>query len=383
MPSPILNPTPISPRTNWERELVRIWEEVLQRSPVGIQENFFDLGGTSVQAARVFARIEEAFHQRLPLSVILGSPTIEQLAATLLPGKSDNRKAHVVPIQPEGEKPVFFCVGGGVLWRPVTERLGTDQPVFNISLEPRAVEEMKGPNSMEKLARYMVAALLEKQPQGPYYLGGFCAEGVFAYEIARQLTMYGHEVGLLALVETRNPSPHLKLRLSNDLRRGAIRVAFQVNEICQMIKTRDVSQYVRARSEQLRRFKLRMSSILSPGFRLRARQAGQVDPWESLYLEANSFKPKSLSCPTAIFRCADWPILSAGDPYFGWREFLTGPSETHEVPGDHMGILRDPSVGVLADKLRACLVKARHVDSSNFDLAIEAEGKFSLGQSRA
>jgi thioesterase domain-containing protein len=356
---------------------------VLHRAPIGIQENFFDLGGTSVQAARVFARIEEVFQQRLPLSVILGAPTIRQLAAALLPGRSDIRKAYVVPIQSDGEKPIFFCVGGGVLWRPVSERLGQDQPVFNISLEPRAVEQMKGPNSMARLARYMVAALLEKQPQGPYYLGGFCAEGVFAYEIARQLTMYGHEVGLLALIETRNPSPHFKLRLTNDLRRGAIRVAFQVNEFYRMIKTHDISQYVRARGEQLRRFKLRISSSVSPGFRLRARQTGQVDPWESLYLEANTFRPKPLSCPTAIFRCADWPVLSAGDPYFGWREFLTGPSETHEVPGDHMGILRDPSVGVLADKLRSCLQNARRVESAAFDMVINSPRKFSLGQSRA
>jgi thioesterase domain-containing protein len=236
---------------------------------------------------------------------------------------------------------------------------------------------------MENLARYMVAALLEKQPQCPYYLVGFCAEGVFAYEIARQLTMYGHEVGLLALIETRNPSPHFKLRLANDLRRGAIRVAFQMNEIYQMIRTRQISAYLRARGEQLRRFKLRVSSSVSPGFRLRARQTGQVDPWESLYLEANSFKPKPLSCPTAIFRCADWPILSAGDPYFGWREFLTGPSETHEVPGDHMGILRDPSVGVLADKLRSCLKKARQAEFSDFNMIMEGERNFHLGQSRA
>jgi hypothetical protein len=71
-----------------ERELVRIWEQVLQRAPIGIQEDFFDWGGTSVQAAHSSARIEETFHKRLPLSVILGAPTIEQVAASPLPGES-------------------------------------------------------------------------------------------------------------------------------------------------------------------------------------------------------------------------------------------------------------------------------------------------------
>jgi thioesterase domain-containing protein len=371
------------PRTNLETQLVRIWEEVLQRAPLGTQENFFDLGGNSVQAARIFARIEEVFHQRVPLSLILGAPTIERLAAALLPGKSRDRKAFVIPIQSGGHKPIFFCVGGGVLWRPISERLGPDQPVFNIGLEPQAVEQMKGPNSIEKLARYMVSALCEEQPRGPYYLGGFCNDGVFAYEIARQLTVYGQEVGLLALVETRNPFPNFKRRVVNNLRRNAIQVAFQVDQLDRLIKTHDISQYVRARREQLRRFKLRISSSVSPGFRQRARQSGQVDSWESLYLEASFFKPKPVACPTAIFRCADFPTLSAGDPYFGWRELLTGRSETFEIPGDHMGILRDPSVGVLAEKLKACLENTRQMETPDFDLSIDAERKFSLGQSRA
>jgi thioesterase domain-containing protein len=375
------DPTP--PRTNLEKKLVRIWEQVLQRAPIGIKENFFDLGGNSIQAARIFAKIEGVFHRRLPLSLILGAPTVEKLAESLLPGKSRDRKAFVVPIQAGGEKPIFFCVGGGVLWRPISERLGPDQPVFNIGLEPRAVEQMPGPNSIEKLARYMVSALCEAQPRGPYYLGGFCNDGIFAYEVARQLTTYGHAVGLLALVETRNPLPNFKRRVVNNLRRSAIQVAFQVDQFDRLIKTRDISQYVRARRGQLRRFKLRISSSVSPGFRLRARQSGRVDSWESLYLEAGFFKPKPLACPTVIFRCADFPTLSAGDPYFGWRELLTGPAETYEVPGDHMGILRDPSVGVLAEKLKACLENTRQMETPDFDVTIDAERKLSLGQPRA
>src|ERR1700733_1826785 len=101
------------PQTNLERELVRIWEKVLRRAPIGINDNFFDLGGTSLEAVRIFSGIEELIHQRLPLSLILGAPTIKKLAASLIPGKSRERKASVVPIQPGGKKPIFFCVGGG------------------------------------------------------------------------------------------------------------------------------------------------------------------------------------------------------------------------------------------------------------------------------
>src|SRR5690349_9346077 len=194
------------PRTNLEKELVQIWEQVLQREPIGIRENFFDLGGTSVQAVRVFAKIEQIVHQRLPLSLILGAPTIEQLAVSLLPGKARNRRAYVVPIQPRGEKPILFCLGGGVIWRPVSGHLGPDQPVFNVGLEPGTIGQLKGPNALETLARHAVSAICEKQPQGPFYLAGVCCDGVFAYEVARQLTMFGHDVGLLVLVEPFSPN---------------------------------------------------------------------------------------------------------------------------------------------------------------------------------
>jgi hypothetical protein len=143
-------PEAIRPQTNLERELVYIWEPVFQCAPIGIQEDFFDLGDTSVQAARVFAGIEEVFHKRLPISCILGPPAIEQLASVLLPGKSAGRKAKVVPIQKGGEKASLFCVGGGAEWRRVAEHLGPDQPVLSIGLDPGAVGQFMGPNRVER-----------------------------------------------------------------------------------------------------------------------------------------------------------------------------------------------------------------------------------------
>ena len=100
------------------------------------------------------------------------------------------------------------------------------------------------------------------------------------------------------------------------------------------------------------------------------RQLGGVDPQEFPYLESSFSKPKPLSCHTAIFRCEDWPILSGGDPYFGWRELLTGRSETHELPGSHEKIFLEPNVRVLAAKLRACLKSTSQVETPVYDLTV-------------
>ncbi len=359
-----MKPKPTAPQSTLEAELVRIWERAFHRAPIGTQDDFFDLGGTSVQAVRIFAQIEEVFHRRMAISTILGAPTIEQLAAALAPGKSRERNARVVSLQAEGERPAVFCIGGAYQWRAVAKYLGAEQPVFCIELETGAVERAKGPNPMEKLARQMVSVVSEQQSRGPYYLCGYCQDGLFAYEMARQLKLYGCEVGLLALVETRNPFPPLRARVASELRRVAWRLAFQADQLRRLARTRDARPYVRARREQLKRFKLRMLSRVSPGYWLRARQSGRVDMREFFDFSKCFSRPKPLACPTVLFRCAEWPILSGGDPYFGWRGLLTGPVETHELPGDHEGIFREPQVQALAAKLRACLQNAARAGQS-------------------
>ncbi|HXP81623.1 MAG TPA: phosphopantetheine-binding protein [Verrucomicrobiae bacterium] len=370
------------PRTNLERELVRIWEQVLQRAPIGIREDFFDLGGTSSQAVRIFARIEELVHHRLPLSLILGAPTIEQLALSLLPGKSRDRKAYVVPIQSEGEKPVFFCVGEGVLWRPLSEHLGADQPVLNVGLDPGVIDQMKGPNPMEKLARHMVSAICEKQPQGPYYLGGFCCEAVFAYEVARQLTMYGHEVGLLVLVEPFTPSENAIARFATSLKRVIFRTGFRFRELYRS-GIGEFPQYALSRWKGLKTMWTDALWRKSARDQVLKQQSSSPDLGQIVFVAASSYKPKPLGCRTVIVHCKDWPMLSAGDPYFGWRKYLTGPTGTIEVPGDHIGLFRDPGVGVLAEKLRVCLQNTKQVEIHDFDMVIEVDRRLYSGPSRA
>jgi thioesterase domain-containing protein len=375
-------PETIPPRTSLERELVHIWEQVLQRAPIGIRENFFDLGGTSVQAVRIFARIEEVVHQRLPLSLILAAPTIEQLAMSLLPGKSRDRKAYVVPIQPGGEKPVFFCVGGGVLWRPLSEHLGPDQPVLHVGLDPRVVDQMKDPNPLETLARHMVSALCEKQRQGPYYLGGFCCDGVFAFEVARQLTMFGHEVGLLVLVEPFTPKENAIARFAAWMKRTIFRASFRFRELCRL-GVGEFPHYARSRWEGLKNMLRDALWRNSARSKVLNHESNSPDLDQIVFVAASSYKPKPLGCPTVIFHCKDWPMLSAGDPYFGWRKLLTGRAETYEVPGDHLGIFRDPSVGVLAEKLKACLENTRQMETPDLDVIINDDRKLYLRQSRA
>jgi amino acid adenylation domain-containing protein len=342
-------------RTALEKELVRIWEQILDCGPVGIRDSFFDLGGDSLHTVRLLAQIEEVFDKRLPVASLLGAATVEQLAALLLQKESHDRLAYAVPIQSKGDKPIFFCVGAGALLRPLSVMLGSDQPFFSVGLKPGAIEQVKAPYQIEELAQHVVLALREKQPEGPYFLGGFCDDGVFAYEVASQLTAQGQSVGLLVLFEARNPSPDFRIRIATGLRRMAIRLGFRANQIFRS-KICDMPSYIRDRRMEFNQLITRILWRVSAQFHPVKCMPNPVDMEEILFLAISAYKPKPLTCPTVLFRGKVWPIASAGDAYFGWRKLLMGISETYEVPGDHTGIFSEPNVKVLATQLRECLL---------------------------
>ena len=348
----------IPPRTALEKKLVQIWEQLLDIRPVGIRDSFFDLGGDSLQAILLLAQIEEAFGERLPMAALLGAATIEQLAAFILEEESDDRLAYAVPVQAKGEKPNFFCVGADTLFRPLSLHLGSDQPFFSIGLKPSAVGKLKPPYRLEELVRPLISELRNRQPQGPYYLGGFCDDGVLAYEMARQLIEQGHVVGLLALFEASNPSPSVRLRIATGLRRVFIRVGFRCKQLLQL-KTGNIRAYARSRGKELKEILTARWWRFSQYFGLAKAQPSSADSERVLFLAVVTYKPKALSCPTVLFRGKDWPMGSAGDPYFGWCELLSGHCETYEVPGEHAGIFREPNVEVLAQQLRACLHESK------------------------
>ena len=121
------------------RRLVRIWEDVLKVRPIGERDDFFALGGHSLLAVRVFTEIEKAFGQKLPLATLFQARTVEHLAAVLHQKNWRPLWSSLVPIQPKGSRPVFYCihaVGGNVLtYQDLAPHLGEDQPVFGLQAQ--------------------------------------------------------------------------------------------------------------------------------------------------------------------------------------------------------------------------------------------------------
>ena len=113
-------------------------------------------------------------------------PTISELAPLLAIPDSPKKVGGVVPIQPMGSKAPFYCIGAGPIFRPLALRLGLEQPFLGLTTMKSDMRDLPAPFKLEDIVAGLVGRLRSLQPHGPYFLGGWCADGVFAYEVAQQ-----------------------------------------------------------------------------------------------------------------------------------------------------------------------------------------------------
>jgi phthiocerol/phenolphthiocerol synthesis type-I polyketide synthase E len=197
----------VLPHDEMEQQLIQIWEDLLRVKPIGIRDNYFELGGNSLLAVQLVSRIEKVFHVRLPLSSLVHSQTPEALARSIRGDAQPANWSAVVEIQKGNGGPKFFCVhgaGGNVLiYRDLARHLGPGQPFYG--LQCQGLDGTSSPlTTIEEMAGLYVREIQKIQPHGPYLLGGYCMGGTVALEMAQQLKAKGEEVSLLALLDTMN-----------------------------------------------------------------------------------------------------------------------------------------------------------------------------------
>jgi amino acid adenylation domain-containing protein len=319
-----------------EARLVAIWEEVLGKSPIGIRDNFFELGGHSLLAARLMHRTGQALGKTLPLAMLFHAPTIERLATVLRQDEWAHHWSSLVPIQPAGSRPPFFCIhgiGGNVLgFHRLGRCMAPDYPFYGLQSQGLDGKRPCLP-TLQAMAAHYIAEMRSVQPHGPYFLGGFSFGGLVGYEIAQQLRGMGEETALLVLFDTypgevRNgASSFLKLLLNpsrqhwfHDVPRALdkkIRRTWRTLHVPQAL--RDVHHANRAAAAQY---------VLQP-------YPGKV----------------------TLIRATVKP-LEGSDPHAAWKD-LAGTLEVHEIASDHYDILLEPQVHGLAARLKAWIDEAQ------------------------
>ena len=352
------------PRDELERRLLKIWEEVLAARPIGVRDNFFDLGGNSLLAIKMLARVEKTLARKPPMGAMFRAPTIEELA-TLLRNPVRLEAPGVFEIQSKGWRPPFFCMGAGPMFRILAHALGLDQPFLSVPLPE--TDDLPTPYRLQDIAGYCVRKMQERQAEGPYFLGGWSDAGVLAYEMARQIQQQGHRVGLLVLFDAENPAYMRSLPIVEKVMARFYFLGQWLQFHCKKLwksERGEMSKHVR------RGFAFRLAVvrgwIWSVAYRIHLSSHLRVESGIQSVEHVSAFvtkkyEPGPYAGRVALFSRSDRPTGRYRDPKFGWGEIASG-LEVHDVPGNHMDMFLDPNVQTLAEKLRACLREAQHAN---------------------
>ncbi|NET60393.1 MAG: amino acid adenylation domain-containing protein, partial [Symploca sp. SIO2E6] len=359
----------VAPRDSLELQLAQIWSEVLGVSPIGIRDNFFDLGGYSLLAVRLMAKIEKQFGKNLSLAALFQGATVEQFAI-LLHQKTDTQSwSGLVAIQSQGEKPPFFCMpgsGGNVVhFHQLSRHLGNDQPFY--ALQPPSLDGVSEPfRSVEEIAAYYLKAIQTFQPSDPYYLGGHSFGALVAFEMAQQLQQQGETVTLLAILDlpARLPDSHPK-KLDWDDTRWLTNIAYILETLSgeKLNISYEILKPLTA-DAQLKYLKQQMETVnLLPPDSAIERVRGIVQTLKADELAFLNYLPQGgYQGRITLFRSSEvyeeaLEMLGemTSDPTWGWNQLSSQPVEVDVVPGSHITMLREPHVQVLAEKLLSML----------------------------
>ncbi|HWE39204.1 MAG TPA: amino acid adenylation domain-containing protein [Isosphaeraceae bacterium] len=330
----------VPPGDEVEAALAGLWEDALGMSPIGVDDDFFDLGGHSMLAVRLLGEIESRFGRRLPLATFFHGGTIADVARALRESAEDRPRSPLVTLRGTGTKPPFACVhpAGGIVFRfaELARQLGDDRP-FLAFQAPGLEGECEPIGDVGAMAERYVEALRRRVPEGPYHLGGWSFGGLVAFEMARRLEAAGGRVATLALFDTEAPTL--------EKRDEARRLASQIEAL-------DAEQ---RREFILNNYEIREVydiDILSRDPNGPGRVARLLDVLRASVVAGLKYEPGPYSGPLTLFVARDRPGVSRDDPTLGWGRYARGGVESFEVAGDHATILRAPAVADVARWLR-------------------------------
>lgn len=326
-----------------------IWESVLGLGGIADGDDFFDLGGTSLQAVRVFTQIRDRLGVELPLSVLMEAPTVAELAAAV-----DDPGKHFDPLvlmrSGSGGPPLFLVhsIWGDVLgMRQLAVAMGSDIPVYG--LRARGLQAEEPQRSVEEMAASYVEVIRALQPRGPYRVAGHSFGGLLTFEIARLLSEQGEEIGWLGLIDA---------ELSTSAHPPAGRWRYRLT--LPYYYARAALSSPRAALHAAIDF---VPRLLRRGFSRLHRDAALAES-EATWMEGASaqhqrlathflqlaadYRPRPYRGSMTYFLPTVRRFHLFADPLPVWRRVTAGTIEIERVPGPHVGMVAGDSAPVVA-----------------------------------
>jgi amino acid adenylation domain-containing protein len=332
----------VAPRNELEAKLATIFANVLGLPSVSITDNFFDLGGHSLTAARLLSQVIELTGRQIPLSALFRGATVESLARLI---RVDDEAGDPVAMKiqrGDGSRLPFFAIvppGEESLGYAMLARyMGPEQTVYKIQghapilggKRPYSKEEM------QTLTDEYVAAMRMVQPHGTFCLGGLCDGAHIAEQIVLSLEAQGEEVGLFAIFDT--------WVMQHSQRRWLWKVHYygqRLREMNGLNFTERFASYKRVAENKV-------ENLL-----------GKTPPrtdWQQAYWP-EGFTPTRFRAPVLLFKRPKQPFYYINDPLMGWGARTEGRVEIYEVDFHHLEILREPHVREFGVRVAECVAR--------------------------
>jgi amino acid adenylation domain-containing protein len=374
LPAPLLRPavavsTPISPpptfdardriapTTDAEKELRKVWVDVLGVPDLSVADNFFDRGGHSLLAARLVAEIRRRLGHDLPLSAFYTAPTVASMARVIETRLEAGTERALVPLCETGRRPPLFLIagiGGHVFaFHQFARLLGTDQPTY--AFKAIGVDGRREPlDRMEDIAGEYVREMVAACPDGPYVVGGYSIGATVALEVVLQLRALGKKAPLLLAFDMTGPGYPPDRSLAGKIWFHGRNLLFGRNRLV----------YLRDRyRNMLRRVRRLIGREILDAPHIEGVEAFPQDAlkrvWVGLETAYRRYWPQGqFDGGLGLFRATEldeWAAQTWLDPQLGWRNWVTGPIETFSAAVAHTELFHENNIANLAEQVRGCI----------------------------
>jgi amino acid adenylation domain-containing protein len=345
--------------TQLEKTVSEVWQQALGLNSIGLDENFFELGGDSLVAVQIMTKLRKILDENIPLATFLQAPTIKQLAALLdrSTDLSGERQADllswscVVPIQRQGNKPPLFCVhplGGNVFdYFALSQHLGSDQPFYG--LQSLGLDGQEKPlQRVEDMASYYIQEIRAMQPTGPYFLSGYSFGAMIAFEMAQQLLEQGQSIGLLAFLDGSSP-------LATTTRPSFLKtLGIHAGNLWQLSLPERIT-YIKHRLDYRQNNANLRDMLISQWSTSEGFSQHLIDLLDCNIQAMDDYVAKPYAGDAVLFRSHIQSMESALDPDLSWASIIAGDLDIQAIPGAHFSLLKEPNVQVLSEKLKSYL----------------------------
>lgn len=364
-PRPTLTQPYVVPRTTIEKQLVEIWQTFLGIVPIGIEDDFFELGGDSLLSVQLIAYLRTKLEMNLGPQALFNTPTIAQLAKlfkkTLTHTAAASFKSELLIEIKSGnphQSPLFMvhpAIGYVFVYRALAKHLKTEQPIYGI--QAYGTDGQSTPLSqVEEMARQYLYHLKARQSKGPYFIGGFSFGGAVAYEIARQLTQQKEEIALLTLIDT-PASGHLpKIDIDNHLEIANINdnANIMIGYLSEIGKNIHISLAELRKMDEHSQWKWFMEKIQVGNIELR--QAHNfLDLFRANVQALSTYRPQPWKGKAIFFRAMEQKNTDTQPREEVWKSLIQGGMELYFIPGNHLTMNEEPNVQHLAQYLQSRL----------------------------